>query len=64
MFIFLNVNNLTENKNCVNIRNINVVLSSKIRGKEKMNKANLEYWIDKDGNKVYTYGLEKAEELN
>ena len=44
---------MTENKNCVNIRNINVVLSSKIRGKEKMNKANLEYWIDKDGNKVY-----------
>ena len=34
MFIFLNMNNLTENKNCVNIRNINVVLSSKIRGKE------------------------------
>ena len=35
MFIFLNANNLTENKNCVNIRNINVVLSSKIRGEEK-----------------------------
>lgn len=53
MFIFLNVNNLTGNKNYANIRNVNVVLSSKIRGKEKMNKANLEYWIDKEGNKVY-----------
>ena len=42
MFIFLNVNNLTENKNCVNIRNINVVLSSKIRGNKKVDNKNAE----------------------